>query len=120
MPTLLQRLGRVAPYFRPSRPGILIAMMAAAISAATEPMIPALLKPLLDKGFTSSTFSLWLVPLAIIGLYIVRGAATFIAQYALSWAANGAVLNLREAMFGRLLDAAPALFTTHTASGLTN
>ena len=121
MPTLLQRLGRVAPYFRPSRPGIVIAMMAAAISAATEPMIPALLKPLLDKGFASSAaFSLWLVPLAIIGLYVVRGAASFLAQYALSWAANGAVLNLREAMFGRLLDASPALFGTHTASGLTN
>ncbi|MCR5865352.1 lipid A export permease/ATP-binding protein MsbA [Aquincola sp. J276] len=120
MPTLLQRLGRVAPYFRPSRPGILIAMMAAAISAATEPMIPALLKPLLDKGFTGTTFSLWLVPAAIIGLYIVRGAATFLAQYALSWAANGAVLNLREAMFCRLLDAAPGLYGSHTASGLTN
>lgn len=120
MPTLLQRLGRVAPYFRPSRPGILIAMMAAAISAATEPMIPALLKPLLDKGFTGTTFSLWLVPAAIIGLYVVRGAATFTAQYALSWAANGAVLNLREAMFCRLLDAAPGLYGSHTASGLTN
>ena len=121
MPTLLQRLGRVAPYFRPSRPGIVLAMMAAAISAATEPMIPALLKPLLDKGFAgAAAFSLWMVPLAIVGLYVVRGAASFVAQYGLSWAANGAVLNLREAMFGRLLDASPALFGTHTASGLTN
>ncbi|MEF7617469.1 lipid A export permease/ATP-binding protein MsbA [Aquincola sp. MAHUQ-54] len=120
MPTLLQRLRRVAPYFRPSRPGIVLALLAAAVSAATEPMIPALLKPLLDKGFTGGELSLWLVPVAIIGLYVVRGAASFCAQYALSWSANGAVLGLRESMFGRLLDAAPSLFGARTASGLTN
>ena len=55
---------------------------------------------------------LWLIPLAVIGIFAVRSAAGFVAQYGLSWTANRGMLNLRRAMFARLLDAAPPLFTT--------
>jgi subfamily B ATP-binding cassette protein MsbA len=56
----------------------------------------------------------------IIGLVIVRGLASFAAQYALAWAATRGVLALRAAMFARLLDASPALFGGQSASTLTN
>jgi subfamily B ATP-binding cassette protein MsbA len=121
--TLAQRLRRIAPYFRASRPGLALAFAAAAVGAATEPVIPALLQPLLDRGFGAEGargFPLWLVPLAIVVLYVVRGLASFTAQYALAWSANRGVLALREAMFARLLDAAPALYGTQSASMLTN
>ena len=120
-PPLLQRLARIAPYFRASRAGFAMAIAAAATAAATEPMLPALLKIVLDKGFGGTrSFALWMVPVAIISLYIVRGLAAFVAQYALAWAANRGVLSLRETMFARLLNAAPGLFTQHSASSLTN
>jgi subfamily B ATP-binding cassette protein MsbA len=119
--TLLQRLARIAPYFRASRAGFAVAIVAAATAAATEPMIPALLKKLLDEGFgPARSFPLWLVPVAFIGLFTLRGAAAFSAQYSLAWSANRGVLSLRDAMFTRLLNAAPAMFTAHNASSLTN
>jgi len=118
---LLKRLARIAPYFRTARAGFFAAIGAAAVAAATEPLLPELLKRLLDDGFGAQrSFPLWYVPIAFIGLYVIRGLASFIAQYALAWAANRGVLTLREAMFARLLDAAPALFTRHSASALTN
>jgi len=43
-----------------------------------------------------------------------------VAQYGLTWAANRAILRMRTAMFARLLDAEPALFSQHSASSLTN
>ena len=97
-----------------------MAIGASLITALTEPVLPALMKPLLDKGFGQADIPLWLVPVVIIGLFVLRGAAGFVAQYALAWAANQGVLNLRRAMFERLLGAHPALFTRHTASNLTN
>ncbi len=119
--TLLQRLARIAPYFRASRAGFVLALVAAAIAAMTEPMLPALLKCLLDEGFgPSRSFPLWIVPVIIVGLYIVRGLANFVAQYAMAWGSNLGVLNLRAAMFDRLLDAAPPLFVHQNASMLTN
>jgi subfamily B ATP-binding cassette protein MsbA len=120
MPTLLQRLSRLLPYLRASRAGLVGAGLGAAISAATEPAIPWLLGKLLDQGFAAGRMALWLVPVAIIGLFFIRSVAGFIAQYGLAWAGNRAVLGLREAMFKRLLASAPALFTEQTASGMTN
>ncbi|HET9978176.1 MAG TPA: lipid A export permease/ATP-binding protein MsbA [Burkholderiaceae bacterium] len=118
---LLKRLARIAPYFRTARAGFLAAIGAATVAAATEPLLPELLKRLLDDGFGAQrSFPLWYVPVAFIGLYLIRGLAGFTAQYALAWSANRGVLTLREAMFERLLDAAPALFTRHNASQLTN
>ena len=120
MPTLLQRLARMAPYLKSSRRGLVAAALGALVGAATEPAIPELMRPLLDQGFAGRKLPLWLIPVAIIGLFAVRGAAGFIAQYGLAWAANRAVLQMRSAMFDRLLAAAPQLYGTKSASSLTN
>jgi subfamily B ATP-binding cassette protein MsbA len=120
MPNLLQRLSRLRPYLKDGRAGLSAAALGSLVGAATEPMIPALLQPLLDKGFSSGQLALWMVPLAIIGLFTVRGAAGFVAQYGLSWTANRAILQLRRELFDRLLAAEPALFGRQSASSLTN
>jgi ATP-binding cassette, subfamily B, bacterial MsbA len=120
MSTLLQRSARLAPYFKSGRRGVAVAMAGSLVMALTEPALPALMKPLLDRGFGKADFPLWLVPVVIIGLFVVRGACSFISTYALAWAANEGVLNLRRAMFEHMLTAHPALFTRHTASNLTN
>jgi len=120
MPTLLQRFARLLPYIRNSRAGLVVATLAALVTALTEPLIPALMNRLLDQGFTRNQLPLWMVPAAIIGLFAVRSASGFVAQYGLAWTANRAVLNLRHGMFARLLASEPALFSRQTASGMTN
>ena len=142
MPTLLQRFSRIAPYFRQARIGLLVAFVGSLVGAITEPMIPALLEPLLDVGFGggkrapstggcqlsqmgnhatgSGGLPLWAVPVAIIGLFTVRGVAGFLAQYALSWAAQRGVQDLRRQMFQRVLNAGGGMFGQHSASSLTN
>ena len=120
MPTLRQRIARITPYFATSRKGIAVAIVASIVGAATEPVLPALMQPLLDKGFKADGIPLWLVPIVIIGLFAIRGAAVFVAKYSLSWAANGGILVMRAAMFDHLLAAQPALFSKHSASSLTN
>jgi ATP-binding cassette, subfamily B, bacterial MsbA len=115
-----ERLRRIAPFFANSRRGFVIAFFGAVVGAATEPLIPLLLKWLLDNGFQLGGVPLWSVPVAVVGLTFVRGLAGFVAQYGMSWAANRGVLELRGAMFGRVLDAEPALFTRNMASNLIN
>ena len=120
MPTLLQRFARIAPYFRSGRGAIAAAGLAAVVGAATEPMIPALMQPLLDQGFSGRSLPLWSIPVVIVLLFAVRGLAGFVAQYMLSRAATQGVLELRTAMFDHLLRAEAGLFTRQTASQLTN
>jgi subfamily B ATP-binding cassette protein MsbA len=120
MPTLLQRFARVWPYMKTGRVGLLAAALGSLVGAATEPLIPALMKPLFDRGFKAGELALWWVPVVIIGLFTVRGLAGFVAQYGLSWAANKAVLQMRREMFDRLMTAKPALFAKNTTTSLLN
>jgi subfamily B ATP-binding cassette protein MsbA len=115
-----KRLLRLWPYFRSARSGIALAAVATLAGALTEPMIPALLKTLLDRGFTQGAIALWMVPVALLGLFGLRGIAVFLAQYALAHTASQGILNLRRAMFLKLNDAQLTLFARQSASKLSN
>jgi ATP-binding cassette, subfamily B, bacterial MsbA len=117
---LRERLRRIAPFFAGSGKGFVLAFIGSLIGAATEPMIPAIIKRLLDAGFQAGELPLWQVPVVLIGLFTIRGLAGFVADYGLAWSANHGMLAMRRQMFGRLLDARPELFTKNAASSLVN
>jgi ATP-binding cassette, subfamily B, bacterial MsbA len=120
LPTQTQRLRRLVPYFRGTGLYMQLLVLATVVGALTEPFVPALMKPLLDKGFRGGDLNLWLVPLALMGLFAVRGVAGFVAQYSLARMANQAMVALRGTLFGRLLDAPMTLFGQTSASTLSN
>ncbi len=117
---LPQRLARLTAYFGVQRRVWAVALLASVVAAATEPLIPALLKSLLDLGFSSGKLQLWMVPVALMGLFGLRGIAHFVGQYALARIANDGMQALRKAMFERLLNADMTLFTRQSASALSN
>ena len=117
---LTRRLARVWPYFSSSRSGWALAIAATIVASGTEPFVPALLKPLLDRGFQQDSFNLWLVPLTLMLLFIIRGLSGFLAQFALAKVTNEGLLQLRKAMFGKLLSARLNLFTEQSASTIAN
>jgi subfamily B ATP-binding cassette protein MsbA len=120
MNALTKRLRRIWPYFAPSRVGFLLAALCTLILAATEPAVPWLLQTLLDSGFKDGGIPLWWVPTAVIGLFAVRGLAAFTSHYAIAWAAYRGTQAMRTALFRRMLEAHPELFTRHSSSALTN
>jgi ATP-binding cassette, subfamily B, bacterial MsbA len=90
------------------------------ILALTEPLIPALLQPLLDRGFQKGSLALWTVPVALILLFAVRGLCSFTAQLAMTKITSNGLTVLRKAMFDKLLDARLTLFSGQTSSALAN
>ena len=98
---LYQRLlGYVRPYWRV----FVVSILTMALAAATDPVLPALMKPLLDGSFVERNQTHpYLVPLAIIGIFLVRGALGYLSSYTLAWVSNKVVLDMRNAMFERLL-----------------
>jgi subfamily B ATP-binding cassette protein MsbA len=112
---------RVISYLKPHKSMIILALLAMAVVAATETSIPALMKPLLDRGFTGGlNEKLWQVPLFLIGLAFIRGAAQFLSNYWLNRVINEVLLVLREQMFARLLRAPTEFFQQSTAANLIN
>ena len=116
----MKGLRRLAPYFGHTRWALGLAAIGTVIGSATEPMIPALLKPLLDRGFQAGSLEIWVVPAALILLFAVRGLSGFVAQVALARVANDGMHALRRALFARLLDAQATLFSRQSASALSN
>lgn len=118
--SLWQRLRRVAPWFS-GHPGTLaLGIFGIFLGSATEPAIPALMKPLLDNGFQEGRFALWQIPVVLLLLFAIRGIAGFIAAYCLARVTNASMERIRQRLFEKLLSADPALFQTQHASGLTN
>lgn len=118
--TLTQRLTRLARWFTGARKWWVLGFVTAFIAALTEPLLAALLKPLLDRGFTQGDLALWTVPVAIILMFLVRGVAQFISQYALARITNEGMERLRRVLFERLMTAELALFSRQSASALSN
>ena len=109
------------PFFGGSRKFWVGAAICTFISSALEPLVPALLKPLLDEGFRpDGSLQLWLVPAALMLLFTVRGVAGFLADIALARISQDGLMNLRTAMFSRLLDARLSLFSKENATSLSN
>ncbi|MBA3771383.1 MAG: lipid A export permease/ATP-binding protein MsbA [Ramlibacter sp.] len=110
----------LAPYFVKSRRFWLLAAIATVVSSGLEPLLPALLKPLLDRGFKPGGIELWMVPASLLLLFAARGIAGFTADLALARITQDGLLGLRRDMFARLLDARLSLFQQQNATALSN
>jgi subfamily B ATP-binding cassette protein MsbA len=117
---LLQRLSRLGPYFGNLRGIWALVAISAIIGAATEPMIPALLKPLLDRGFQQGALEIWTVPVSILLLFGIRGTAGYVSQIGLTKITNHGLLIMRQAMFKKILTSDLKLFSAQTSSALSN
>jgi subfamily B ATP-binding cassette protein MsbA len=111
----LRLLRYVTPYWRVFALGIL----GMTVVAATEPALPALMKPLIEGTFIDKDPDLirW-VPAAIVALFAVRGAAAYVAAYALGWVGYRLVTDLRNAMFEKLLTLPSAFYDEQPSGGL--
>ena len=118
--TMRRRIARLWPYFAVSRSGWALAIGATIVSAATEPFIPALLKPLLDRGFKTDALDLWVVPLVLILLFTIRGISAFLSQIALAKVTNDGMMRMRSAMFIKLLNVKLDLFNDQNSSTIAN
>ena len=94
---------RLLKYVLPYRKVFLFSILATAAFAMTEPAMPALMKPLLDESFvSSSTTNIIRLPLLLILLFFIRGVASFISGYGMTLVANNIIMDLRKEMFDKL------------------
>lgn len=103
-PENLNLYRRLLKYARPYYKALALGTGLAALSAATEPLLPALMKPMLDDGFKFGEQSplIWL-PFAVVGIFFLRGALGFASTYIMAWVQNKIVYQIRIDMFAHLV-----------------
>lgn len=81
-----------------------VSVLCTMIGSATQPALAYLMKPLLDEGFAGSRPDyIWLMPLSIIGLMLIRGVFNFCGEYLMAWVSNKVLFGVRAEMFQSLL-----------------
>jgi subfamily B ATP-binding cassette protein MsbA len=97
---------------------LLLALLTTAAMSATEPLFPALMKPLLDQGFSAQSKPqlVWQLPLAIVGIFVLRGVLGFFSSYSFSWVANRVIQDLRNAIYARLIHLPDATLRSRPSS----
>jgi subfamily B ATP-binding cassette protein MsbA len=110
-------LKRLFQLLAPFQGRISLALIGMAVTASTEPTLVWMLKELLDRGFAKPpTIAFWMVPVCVIGLFVVRGVSTFATTYLMTWVSTRLLNDMRRKMFDRLLDV-PLGFYASTSVG---
>jgi subfamily B ATP-binding cassette protein MsbA len=111
----MRLLGYVRPYWRV----FAVSILGTALSAATEPLLPALLKPFLDGTFVHKDERViqW-APILILVIFMVRGTATFVGTYAIHWVGSKVVKDLRDHMFNKILALPTRYYDDHVTGNL--
>ncbi|MCP5310675.1 lipid A export permease/ATP-binding protein MsbA [Cognatazoarcus halotolerans] len=89
-------LGSISPY----RKVVLLSVLAMVVAASLEPVLPALLKPLVDESLIAkSQTAQWQVPLFLMLAFLGKGIAEYVASVSSQWIANKAITDLRQQVF---------------------
>jgi subfamily B ATP-binding cassette protein MsbA len=93
-------------------------LLATSVSAGAEPLIARLTGLLTDQALLEKDFAsvLWM-PIAFVGLFVVRGLAIFGGSYLLNRVSQAVLVDLRMTMFDRML-AWPTTTFENTPSGI--
>jgi len=102
---------RLLTYIWPQKHIALLAVFAMVVMAATAPALPALMKPLMDGGFVDKDplIMTWM-PIMLVGLFFIRGLASYIGNASLQWVGTKVVMEIRKDMFNKLVDCPTSYF----------
>jgi ATP-binding cassette, subfamily B, bacterial MsbA len=135
---------RLLGFVRPYRGVFGIAIVALMIEAVMQPMLPLIFERLLDGAFQNAgqvapqvlpaaaasilgtirarlhDMPITWLPLLIVAMFLVRGVANFIGDYAMHWVGNKVVADLRTSAFTQLLRLPTKFYDSEATGKLTS
>ena len=112
-----QAYRRLLTYVWPHWKMFLVAIIGMAAFSATEAGFPWLMKPLVDESLIDRDPEfIKLIPILLIGLFVIRIFVNFVATYCMSWVGRTVIKDLRAEMFKHLLNL-PASYYDKSSSG---
>ncbi len=111
----LRLLGYVVPYWRI----FALSILAIVVMAVSDPILAALIQPLLDGGFVDKdpTMMTWM-PIFLIILFSIKGLALLASGVGMTWVASRVVMDLRANMFDKVLSLPTSEFDQTSAGVL--
>ena len=96
----LELYRRLLQSILPYRKVVALSILAMVVTASLEPVLPALLKPLVDESLIQKDQTAqWQVPLLIMVAFVAKGIADYVASVSSQWIALRAITDLRQQVF---------------------
>lgn len=108
---------RLLSYVWPYRLAFILAIFGNILYGVVDASLVRLFKPLIDDGFVArdEAFLQW-IPFIVVGIFMLRGIASFCSTFCMGWVGRNVVMNIRQQMFKHLL-VLPTCFYDNNASG---
>ena len=101
MHTYRRLIREALPYWKIA----ILAMLSMAATAAMEPMLPALMAPLIDESLIDKDpGALIRIPLLIVAVFVFKGISEYVASVSSQYVANRTVADIRSEVFAVQLD----------------
>jgi subfamily B ATP-binding cassette protein MsbA len=98
---------------------LLLAMLCMLLMAGASSAIPFMIKPVVDDIFISRDVTmLKLVPLAVVLIYLVLGAAMYGQEYFLGWVGHDVIRQLRNSLYDKIQDLPISFFQAEKTGSL--
>ena len=94
---------RLLGYTRPYWPFLGAALVGMVVEAVAGASFVRLMKPLTNAFVTPEPYMAVMLPLAIVGLFVLRSAATFLTDYGMARTGRSVVRDLREQVLDKYL-----------------
>ncbi|MBI2790474.1 MAG: lipid A export permease/ATP-binding protein MsbA [Gammaproteobacteria bacterium] len=108
---------RLLSYVWPYRYAFVLALLGNVMYGAIDAGMMKLIQPLINKGFVArDQFFIQWIPFVIVGIFILRGFATFLSTFFMGWVGRNVVMTFRQEMFQHLLKL-PAAYYDRSTSG---
>jgi subfamily B ATP-binding cassette protein MsbA len=87
-----------------------LAVVGMAVEAGAAGGFTAMMEPIIDETFVARRSGTGWLPLAIVGLFVLRGIATFVTDYGMASSGRSVVRDLRQALLEKFLELPGARF----------
>jgi subfamily B ATP-binding cassette protein MsbA len=114
-------LGRLLPYLRPYWPVLAVGGVLALLVSGAEALIAWLVKPAMDEIFLKRDATmLKLIPLALLGAYLLKGAGRFGQSYLMASVGERVIARIRRELYAHIQSMPLAFFASlHSAELMT-
>jgi subfamily B ATP-binding cassette protein MsbA len=110
---------RLLAYVSPYRWAFAGAVLGMMVAGASNGALAYYLEPVINKLFVEhDPAMLVVIPAGIVLIFLISGVASFAAGYGTQWVANRVMMDLRVAMFARLVRLPVRYYDEHTSGSL--
>jgi len=107
----LAPLAALAPFVKPHRGLILLALLALAVAAGSSLLLPVAARQVIDRGFDASQSAhIGRYFLGLLAVTIVMGLASACRYYLVTWIGERVVADVRNEVFSHVLSLSPEFF----------